>query len=741
MCIGLQTNYLHAQDKFVTVQLKWLHRFEFAGYYAAEIKGFYKQKGIDVRLKQGDRFHDPATEVLRNRATFGVGDCDLLINYEKGDPIVAMSAIFQHSPYIILGTPNKNIYSPSDLIGKRIMTSDDYGWPQMKVMLYKEGIPLDSITEVPQSWRLTDLITNKVDAITGNIGVEPFEMEKKGLDYTFIQPLAYGVDFYSDILFTQRSVIANNPTMVENFRLATIEGWNYAISHVDEMANYILTLPGVANRGVTREALLFEAEQMRRLMAPELVEIGHMNEGRWQHIADLYNSVKYTSRNVSIEAFLYSHEQNYIKEFVHKAVYIAIAILLIIVGIVLYSLSLKRAVRNRTVQLQKEVEVSNDTRKKLMVSEERLDLATEGAGIGIWDWNVVDNTIYLSGIWKKMLGYTPDELPNTIDTFFNFIHPDDKEEVLEKEAMHIQGKSDRLQFICRMMTKPGVYKWVLSISRAGIRNPQGRATRILGIQLDIDDIKKKELELNQLSQELLVSNKELKQFAYITSHNLRSPVANLLMLMQMFKKEELKDKNKLLFDKTDLSIKQLNQTLDDLNEILSARFTAEKEEDVFFETVLLEVEQSISQEIYNSKTIIHYDFEQAESILYSKKTLQSILLNLITNAIKYAKPNVPPFMIISTWQSKDWITLTVKDEGIGIDLNKHGNKLFGLYQRFHLEAKGKGLGLYIIKNQVEAQNGNIQVESKPGVGTTFTVNFARKSVLHEGGVSKYFVSG
>lgn len=737
MCCAFST--VHAQYKPVTLQLKWLHQFEFAGYYAADIKGYYAEKGLKVTIKPGDKNHSPVTEVLRGRATFGINDCDLLINYTKGDPIVAMGSLFQHSPYIILATPYQNIHSPSDLIGKRILSSDNYGWAQMKAMLMREGIPLDSVRKLDHTWKPMDLLNGNADAMTGYVTVEPYQFLKMGIDLSYIDPINYGVDFYGDVLFTQQSVINNDPGLTEAFRKASIKGWEYATAHPEEIIKYILTLPGVERRGVTKESLMYEAVQMRKLMIPDLVEIGHMNEGRWQHILDIYTKLGLVGKKTRIDNFLYNHEGTQIDRIIQKIIFISITILLIVAAIVLYSISLKRAVQNRTSQLEFEMAQGNETREKLMISEERLDLATEAAGIGIWDWNLQANSIYLSDMWKTMLGYEPDELPNNMDTFFLLIHPDDKDEILKNERLHIDGDLQKLQFICRMKTKGGPYKWILSISRAGFRNEVGKATRIIGIHLDVDDIKNKEVELNQLSQELLVSNKELKQFAYITSHNLRSPVANLLMLMRLFKTDELSEKNRSLFEKTDLSIHQLNQTLEDLNEILSARFKSEKNEDIAFETVLIEVTHSISEEIENTGAKITYDFDAASRIFYSRKALHSIFLNLVTNAIKYAKPGTNPSIFISTNMDKEHIFLQARDEGIGIDLEKHGKKIFGLYQRFHNVSSGKGLGLYIIKNQVEAQNGSISVDSQAGEGATFTINFVKTNLIEDESTVKNFI--
>lgn len=723
---------LLAAGDSLRVQLKWWHQFQFAGYYAAEIKGFYKEQGLKVKLIPGDPSHAPLPQVLKDEADFGITGSDLVVEYANGQPLVALGAIFQHSPYTILSLKEKNIHVPSDLIGKRLMASPDQGWTELKAVFLREGIAPDSLRLLSHSWKNTDLIEDKADAISAYISVEVNQLRKLGVEPSFILPINYGIDFYGDVLFTKKNLAEAEPLLIRKFTEASFKGWAYAMSHTSEIADYILTLPGVKERGVTKDDLLVEAEAMRNLILPDLVEIGHMNEGRWRHIVEIHRQLGLIKNTPDLTDFLYDGTQKVTSKFFRNAVYISIIVLSLLLISVLYGFSLRRAVKKRTEQLEAEIIERAHAQQLLSISEQRLEMATVAAGLGIWDWDIKNNEVYFNDQWKLMLGYQPHELPNSFSTFEQLLHPNEKSGLLQLLNDHLEGKSEVYQAMIRMRTKDRRWKWILTMSKASMRKETGKAIRLSGIHLDVDNIKQKEIELRQLSQELMHSNRELQQFAYITSHNLRAPVANLISLLSLFDKQHLSERNMVFLEKMEMSVERLHATLNDLNEILSSRANmAEKDEVLYFEEELNKVLELISEEIRLKEATIHTDFSKAPSMLFSRKVLHSILLNLLTNAIKYRKPDVPPEIIVSTEEDGEYVILYVKDNGTGIDMEKYGNKIFGLYQRFHDNKDGKGLGLYIIKNQIEALEGKIAVESIVNKGSMFHVFLKKKKLSHE----------
>lgn len=721
-----------AADDTLRVQLKWWHQFQFAGYYAAELKGFYKEQGLNVKLLAGDPLHAPLPEVLSGKADFGITGSDLVISFAKGDPVVALGAIFQHSPYTILSLKDKQINVPSDLIGKRLMASPDQGWVELQAVFLKEGIPLDSLKILSHTWKNTDLVEDKADAITAYISVEVNQLKKLGVEPSYILPINYGIDFYGDVLFTRKKMAESDPLTISRFRKASFEGWAYAMSHTSEIADYILTLPGVKERGITKDDLLVEAEAMRNLILPDLVEIGHMNEGRWRHILDVHQKLGIIDKQPDLSVFLTDGTQKVTSKFFRNAVYISIVVITLLLISILYGFSLRKAVKKRTEQLEAEIIERANAQSKLMVSEQRLEMATVAAGLGIWDWNILTGQVYFNEQWKTMLGYQPSDLVDSFETFEKLLHPHEKDALLKLLQDHLEGRSSVYQAMIRMRTKDKRWKWVLTMSKASMRDESGIAIRLSGIHLDVDDIKQKEIELKELSQELMHSNRELQQFAYITSHNLRAPVANLISLLGLFDRANLSERNGVFLEKMQLSVDRLHATLNDLNEILSSRINkADQDSLLVFEDELKKVMELISEEMRIREAVIHMDFTKAPSIYFSRKVLHSILLNLVTNAIKYRRPNVPPEISIYTEEDGEFIILYVKDNGMGIDMEKYGNKIFGLYQRFHDNKDGKGLGLYIIKNQIEALEGKIAVESIVNKGTMFHVFLKKKKWLYE----------
>jgi signal transduction histidine kinase len=234
-----------------------------------------------------------------------------------------------------------------------------------------------------------------------------------------------------------------------------------------------------------------------------------------------------------------------------------------------------------------------------------------------------------------------------------------------------------------------------------------------------------EQEVSTRTKELVEYNQQLEQFAFISSHNLRAPVARILGLGQLLElpgntsEEEKMIKGKLIF-----TTQELDRVVKDLNYILEIRRnSAVKKTDIDLHEALRLANDSFEKEIHETHAIIHADFSAAPVICTVRPYLDSILFNLISNAIKYRSPDRTPIIALKTSIKDDFTCLVLSDNGLGIDLNVHKNKLFKLYSRFHNHAEGKGLGLYLVKTQVASLGGKIEVESEVNKGTTFYVYF------------------
>jgi signal transduction histidine kinase len=233
---------------------------------------------------------------------------------------------------------------------------------------------------------------------------------------------------------------------------------------------------------------------------------------------------------------------------------------------------------------------------------------------------------------------------------------------------------------------------------------------------------------HRINQELVRQNLDLQQFTYIVSHNLRAPVANLLGLVSLYRTEDsINEVNQIAIENIKTVSRQLDGIVRDLNEIVEIKqhLIAETKENVSFEEELAEILNSLQKQIYLARAEINIDFSKVSHIFTIRKYLNSILLNLLSNALKYKHPERCPLIEISSYIVDNFVLLQVKDNGLGIDLKKNGHKLFGFHKRFHSHVEGKGIGLYLVKQQTEVMGGKVEVESQPEQGSIFKVYLPR----------------
>ena len=227
-----------------------------------------------------------------------------------------------------------------------------------------------------------------------------------------------------------------------------------------------------------------------------------------------------------------------------------------------------------------------------------------------------------------------------------------------------------------------------------------------------------------LIEELSVQNNQLNDFSSIISHNLRAPAANITMLIDTFDEEGGKDEIKTVFDMLRKVSQNLNETLSQLIDIISLKGNHKiVSEKLKFETVLNKTMDNLQGEILQKEATITLNCAEAQEINYPTLYLESIFHNLISNSLKYANPNLKPVITITIHKAHNSIVLSIEDNGLGIDLNKYGSKIFGMNKVFHHHPDAKGVGLFMTKMQVERFGGKISVKSEVNIGTTFTIIF------------------
>ncbi|WP_143483788.1 diguanylate cyclase domain-containing protein [Hydrogenovibrio sp. SC-1] len=289
----------------VKLQLKWQHQFQFAGYYAALEQGYYRDAGLDVTLVEADVGKDSIQAVINGEAEFGVGTSELVLNYSNGDPVVVLAAIMQHSPLGLATIKSNNRFNIHQLASQTMMIEPSSA--ELFAYFKSEGVDIDQLNLVKHSHNTQDLIDGKVQAMSIYTTDETYDFESKGIDYQLFRPIMSGIDFYGDNLFTTQDMVDRNPELVEAFRQASIKGWQYAMQHSEAMIDLIIAH---YSQRKTQAHLRYEADKMRELMKPNLVEIGYFNPGRWQQISRTYVQLGLLSEKFDVSGMLYQFDQD-----------------------------------------------------------------------------------------------------------------------------------------------------------------------------------------------------------------------------------------------------------------------------------------------------------------------------------------------------------------------------------------------------------------------------------------------
>ncbi|HAA11364.1 MAG TPA: hypothetical protein DCE41_06520 [Cytophagales bacterium] len=274
---------------------------------------------------------------------------------------------------------------------------------------------------------------------------------------------------------------------------------------------------------------------------------------------------------------------------------------------------------------------------------------------------------------------------------------------------------------------------VFVITLVPILNVDQEVTDLLVVRRNITERKQAEArlrarlsDLQELSKSLSEKHRQMEDFSHIVSHNLRSPVRNLRLLLEFYHQEKSPEKKEELIEKVGDVSKQLTNTLADLTEVITSQPSAEVvREELVLTDVVAALKESLYMQVREAKAKISHDFNDLEAVFFPKVYLESALLNLMTNAIKYRHPDRTLEIHLRSWRSNGTMYISVEDNGLGIDLELHGHRLFGLHNTFHDHEDSRGMGLFITRNQIEALGGKINVISEVNKGSKFTLNLGQ----------------
>jgi signal transduction histidine kinase/ABC-type nitrate/sulfonate/bicarbonate transport system substrate-binding protein len=288
----------------------WLDQFQFAGFYVAKEKGFYKDVGLDVELKKYNSSISVLDEVINKKADFGTNSSSLIVDKSNGKNIVLLGSIFQSSPLILLALKDSKLKYLNDIKNKTLMiTNEQERFATFSSMLTSKGVNLSDLNLINHSFNVDDLINKKTDLMLAYTTNEPFILREKGYESTIFNPKDYGFDFYEELIFTTNEFAQNNPEIVKDFYKATIKGWEYAFENIEETVNLILNKYNSQNKSLA--SLLFEANEMKKLVYDKNGKIGTITTEKINLIINTYRVMGLLNNKIDVDDLIYTkHLEN-----------------------------------------------------------------------------------------------------------------------------------------------------------------------------------------------------------------------------------------------------------------------------------------------------------------------------------------------------------------------------------------------------------------------------------------------
>jgi PAS domain S-box-containing protein len=455
----------------VSIQLKWQHQFQFAGYYAAQDQGYYRDAGLDVTLIEARPGSDPLQNVMQGGAQYGVGNSTLLLARGIGQPVVVLASVFQHSGATLLRRLDAD-GNPRPWPGSRMMIAPNN--EELTVLLKKQGVRIESLFQLAHTANYDDLVEGKVDAMSVYLSEAPYVLDRLNLRYELLSPRSVGLDFYGDTLYTTESELREHPARARALREATLRGWRYAMAHQGEIADLIRARYPERH---SREHLMFEAQHIAPLLEQGLIELGYSNPERWNAIARAYAEQGMLPADFKLDGFLYQPQTGNALLRYSGALFGATLVLVLLAG---------------AWRLRRQAEALRMARAELGNAERMAGFALEGSGEGMWEWRIDSGTLKLSARYCELLGYSPSEFHPTLEEWKTYMHPDDRSRVERsiQEYMSNSGDNpvrDQIRSEHRMRAKDGSWTWLLARGMIIERDAAGMAVRAVGTAADISE--------------------------------------------------------------------------------------------------------------------------------------------------------------------------------------------------------------------------------------------------------------
>ena len=691
------SSFVFAKDKNlekVSLQLHWKYQFEFAGFIAAKEKGFYKDVGLDVELKEYNFGDNIIEKVLNKDSNYGIYNSNILIEYLNKKPLELISSYFKRSALVLITKPH--IKYPKDLIGKNIMAAgvDDFNL-NFNYILSMEKIDLKDLNLIPHTFDVKDFQNENIDAMTAFISDQPYKLDKLGIKYNIIDPSNYGIFNLQLELFTSKDESISNRKRTEMFKIASLKGWSYALQNEEEIIDLILEKYNT--QGLTKDFLQNEASYTKRLILPKMYDVGSIDEMYLYRQIDLFNNHSLNSiyeKKDIVDNFLFQTQDQIDEKNKQKLLNFAtnsIPIFLLVLIVIFYRQTLLNKYNKK---LQNEVEkktkeyINKNIQLQSLNENFNILLNSVMETIAIFDEN--NRLIQLNNSGKDMLKIS------LRDNLYSFKIDD----FMSKETINVLkqklNSNKAKPFEIEIFNK-NKKAFPALVSGKSIKNNKQIHTIITII--DLSQIKQRDEYIQQQSKLA-----QMGELLSMIAHQWRQPLAAISAASETLKLKSILN---------DLDLKCVETTCDDITEYTNHLsntindfrnfYKIDKEKNIFtLDEVIKKALNFVRDSLSYGNVEVILNLKSKSNIKTYKNELTQVILTLLQNAqeILIEKEIKNPYIKINSYEDKSYFYIEIVDNGGEISKNIQ-NKIFEPYFSTKLEKNGTGLGLYFSKKIVE----------------------------------------
>ena len=720
------------------LQLRWRHQFQFAGYYAAQAKGYFAAEGLQVDFRpmvSGFRVLD---DLLHGKCDYAVGDGSLVLARQTGAPVVVVVPIFQSSPLCLITREQDHIDVPAQLKGKRLIVGTLADSMPIFAMLHDAGLQTSDFTVLPHSHRVEDLFDGKADAISGYVIDEPFFLAQQGLHAKVLWPVNYGIDFYGDLLYTSESEVKHNLLRALAMRRAVTHGWQYALDHPEEIINLIQDF---YNPTLSTAQLRYEAAETRKLIRPDYVELGHLSSSRLQRMADIFIAEGLAPRSASIKGLTldeYLVPDRTPLRWLTGLVVVILAATLGLAALVWLNRGLRALVAGKTAELQtanQALERDNQARKQAEEELRREQDFTDRVVNSIPGIFFVIDRQGRYVRWNQeqadLIGH--DTVLSGVDPLTR-IHPEDRQKVADAIAQTFSTGAALVEARGFVGQGPEIRHFLL----ASRRFDDAGASYLIGFGFDITARHEAELARQQLEEQLRQAQKleSVGRLAGGVAHDFNNLLTVILgycsILLEKFPETDLRRPAMEHIRDAGTRAAELTSQL-----LAFSRRQIIEPKPIELNAEIARAEKLIARLLPENIAIVTRLDPSLGVVLADSGQIQQVLMNLAVNArdamldggtLRIETANVD-LDAADAAEHPDitpgpYVLLSIADTGIGMEKTVQEH-VFEPFFTTKPIGEGTGLGLATVYGIVRQSDGWILVESTPHQGATFKIYLPR----------------